>query len=240
MSDRLDARMRAFVVELLDDPPEAHQFPRPDMVVVQSDRSKRRETVTDTQTKKPDTSRPRQWRGPLVALGAFVVVVAVAGAGLVAVAMRDGSEPVAGSAAVTSAEAVTRTEVAISSEDGATALIGTTAEVVGGAAIGLPDSIEFGSDGTYRVVHGVTMDTGMYVTNGDSISFESDPTEEVLWVRKESAASNPQPAHTCEGFVGEYQVVFQGGNRVTLEAVWDECPTRVTIANGLELEIESG
>jgi hypothetical protein len=239
MSDRLDGRIRAFVVELLDDPPEAPPFPRPDMVVVKSDRSDRREPVTDTQTKKPDTSRPRRWRGPLVALGAFVVVVAVAGAGLVALAMRDGSEPVADDVAVTGTEAVTSTEVVISSEDGAAALVGTTAEVVGGAAIGLPDSIEFGPDGTYRVVHGVTLDTGVYVTDGDSISFESDPTEEVLWVRKSSAAINPQPAHTCEGFVGEYQVVFQGGNRVTLEAVWDECPTRITIANGLELELLS-
>lgn len=239
MSDRHDARIRAFVVELLNDPPEAPPFPRPDMVVVEADRSDRRELVTDTETRNQETRHPRWWRGPIVAAGAFGVVVAVAVVALVATALLDAPEAGTSSEEVAAADGEATEldvpELVINSEDGAATLRGTTGTVVDGIAISRPDAIEFGSDGTYRVIDGGNaVDTGVYTTDGDSISFESAPTDEVLWVRNDAVL---RVAHTCEGFVGEYRLIFQGGHQVGLEAVWDECPTRTAIANGLELEV---
>lgn len=79
MDDRLDSRIRALVVELVGDPPEAPPFPHSDVVVVRGDRLHRRRAMETTST----TTRQEKpwWKGPQVALGALaataVVVIAV-------------------------------------------------------------------------------------------------------------------------------------------------------------------
>lgn len=237
MSDRLDARIRAFVVEMLDDPPEAPPFPHPDMVVVNGDRSQRRGTVTETKTEDRAT-RSRQSRGLLVAVGAFVVVAVIGIAALLAATVFDDPQSEVAGEDGTSLEGTVSEESTVNPEEGAAALVGTTGTVVGGDAGTLPDSIEFAADGTFRVFdRGIAVDTGTYTTAGESINFESAPTEEVMWVNNDAFL---RVAHTCEGFIGEYHVAFSGGNLVTLEAMWDECPNRVTVANGLELELATG
>jgi hypothetical protein len=75
MTDRLDSRIRAFVVELVDDPPAAPPFPHSDVVVIRGDRSQRRRAMETTTTTKPRTP---WWRGPRVAWVAFLGTVAVA------------------------------------------------------------------------------------------------------------------------------------------------------------------
>ncbi len=96
MSDRLDSRIRAFVVELVDDPPEAPPFPHSDVVVIRGDRSHRRRAMETT----PTTTEPRTpwWRGPRVALAVTAAIVVVAVATFAIASLIDSDEPDVGAA----------------------------------------------------------------------------------------------------------------------------------------------
>lgn len=82
MSNPIDSRIRAFVVELLDDPPTVPPFPHPDMVVIKGDRSTRREHMTDTRI-RPSTATLRRSRGPLLGAAVFAVIVVIALGGII-------------------------------------------------------------------------------------------------------------------------------------------------------------
>ena len=218
MSDRFDARMSAFVVELLDDPPEAPPFPHPDMVVVKADRPDRREPMTDTQIRDRQTASQKRWKGPAIAVGALVAVLVLAGAALLASTLFDEPEPT------------------VSEPTGADALVGTTGVVVGGLAGTLPYSIEYAVDGTYLVSdNGETVDTGVYTTDGDVIAFDSAQTNELMWVWEPENLVGT--GTICEGVVGEYQVVFGAANSYTFDVVHDACSNRISVVNGLQLEL---
>ncbi len=88
MSDRLDSRIRAFVVELVDDPPQAPPFPHSEVVVIRGDRSHRRRAM-ETMSPKTEQRTP-WWRGPRVALG-VVATTAVVVLAVVAVVSLTGS-----------------------------------------------------------------------------------------------------------------------------------------------------
>ncbi len=88
MTDRLDSRIRAFVVELVDNPPEAPPFPHSDVVVIRGDRSHRRRAM-ETMSPKTEQRTP-WWRGPRVALG-VVSTTAVVVLAIVAVVSLTGS-----------------------------------------------------------------------------------------------------------------------------------------------------
>lgn len=200
--------------------------------------------MTGTQTKQRDGVKTRRWRGPAIAVGAFAVVLIAAVSVFVVASVFDDADS-AGSGVESSAPPVATTEAIVEAAvvpeeagpipDSADVLVGTTGKVVGGTALARPDQIELGEDGTYGVVDSrQVINSGKYEISGDVITFETDPTDELIWV------SNPvqvRMVHTCEGLVGEYNVVFQDATTYTLEVVWDECPPRVTIANGLQLEI---
>jgi hypothetical protein len=122
----------------------------------------------------------------------------------------------------------------INVEDGAAALIGQTWTVVDGRSFSRPTKIEIADDGTYRVFDaGRPVDTGVTTTNADVITFQSAPTDEVTWVQNDVFL---RVTDSCEGVVGEYQVVFATPSRVTLQVISDGCPPRVGVANGLQLE----
>ena len=91
MTERLDSRIRAFVVELVDDPPEAPPFPHSDVVVIRGDRSHRRRAMEST----PTTTQRRTpwWRGPRVALAVAAAIVVVAVATFAIASLIDSDEP---------------------------------------------------------------------------------------------------------------------------------------------------
>lgn len=91
MTDRLDSRIRAFVVELVDDPPAAPPFPPSDVVVSRGDRSHRRRAMETTST--GTEQRTPWWRGPRVAVGVVAATVAVIFAGFAILTMFDSDEP---------------------------------------------------------------------------------------------------------------------------------------------------
>jgi len=103
MTDRLDGRIRAFVVELVDDPLEAPPFPHSDVVVIRGDRSHRRRAMetapTTTEQRKP------WWRGPRVAFGVVAATAVVVLAGFAIVALVDSDEPFASADGLSVADA---------------------------------------------------------------------------------------------------------------------------------------
>ena len=249
MTDRSEDKVRAFVIELLNDPPQAPPFPDPSVVVIKGDRSTRRELMTDTRTREPGAPAKKRSRGPLVAVGAFAAVLVVAISAFVLTTVFDGdSEP----------------EVA--APVGPASLPGNAWSVTGGLAAQRPDRLEFDQDGIFRVVgsgleldqdgnfrvvgSSRTLDTGTYQIADDVISFvsvASDPIPGkqagVVWW--DQTCQGPEgtgggcmgPVHFCEGLVGDYRIVFDGLTRFTLGVVFDECIPRVTVANGLQLEL---
>lgn len=180
------------------------------------------ETTIQKRVVSNDTAR-RRWLIPSVA--ATIAIIAV----LVVVAIMSGGDD--------------EPDVAVVPDvNGAASLIGTTARVTGGLASPLPDRIVFGADGTYEVLRQtVAIDTGTYETDGDNISFVSDSPSPVwqydpLMGPLDVSGSIGQNL-SCEGAAGDYRVVPQGGPRLTLEVVWDECRSRIAVAKGLELEL---
>jgi hypothetical protein len=122
----------------------------------------------------------------------------------------------------------------INVEDGAAALIGRTWTVVDGRSFSRPTRIEFANDGSYQVFDaGRLVDSGVTTTNADVITFESAPTDEVTWVQNDVFL---RVTDSCEGVVGQYQVVLATPSRVALQVISDGCPPRVGVANGLQLE----
>lgn len=91
MTDRLDSRIRAFVVELVDDPPEAPPFPHSDVIVIRGDHSHRRRAMETTSTTTEQGTS--WWRGPRVALAVVAVTTVVVLAGFAVVALVDSDEP---------------------------------------------------------------------------------------------------------------------------------------------------
>lgn len=156
--------------------------------------------------------------GVLVAGVAFLVVL-IAGA-VVGSSMLDNEEPAA------------------PSREGAQALIGTTGEIIGGGqALSLPDAIRFAENGTYQVIQdGDTIDNGVYQTEGDLISFESDATHPV-WENTPCYYGCKGAGAMCDGYVGEYRVTAHEASMFTLDVVWDECNQRLVVANELLLEV---
>ena len=72
MSDRFEARLRSFAVELLADPPETPPFPHADVVVVVGDGVQEGLGMLDTKTRDDQVAAaPGRWLGPKVALAAF-------------------------------------------------------------------------------------------------------------------------------------------------------------------------
>jgi hypothetical protein len=185
-----------------------------------------KETTMSIDTAQPThetpADKPSGRRRNLRALigAAAVAVVFVVGAAI-AFSMIDDTEPVA------------------SSREGAEALIGATAVVSGGHALSVPDAIRFAEDGTFQVVQdGDTIDNGVYQTNGDLITFESEPTKPV-WENTPCTDSCIGEAlrKMCQEIVGVYRVTAQEPSMFTLDVVSDECMQRVVIANGLQLEV---
>lgn len=224
MNSRADARIRAFVVELLNDPPESPPFPDADMIVIKVDQWDLRKRMANPSITHHRTGHPGRRRGPIVAISAFVSVLLIFAGSIMVTSLLNRSAPDV--SARGGADAV----------NGAATLIGTTGRIIDVLAAGsLPETIEFGADGTYRVIDdGDVMDTGTYVTEGDLISFESAPTKAVVWVKNHP---NAYIHRACEGLVGEYRVTFQDTMLYTLDVVWDECMTRVAVANGLEIQL---
>lgn len=229
MSDRDDARLKTFAAELVADPPEPPQFPHPDVVFVGT-HTRRGEHVTDTKTNTP-SQKPTRSRGPIIALAAFVAVVVIGGGALlINAALDEGTEPATDSVA----ESSTSTTVAVFTD--ASEITGTTGEVVGGRAGSLPTAVEFHDDGTYGVKDnlGMPLDKGTYTAQGETVTFESDASDDVLWVSNDV---HLRIKANCEGMVGEYQAAFDAEGQMTLTVVWDECPTRVTAANGIVMRM---
>lgn len=228
MSDRTDVRMKAFVAELVTDPPEPPPFPRADVVVVGPRYSTKGDTVTDTKT--DTTPKQTKARGPLVAAATFAAIVLVGGAVLLTNTDSD-DEPVSAVPVVET----TVPETVIQIVDAA-AIVGTTGDVVDGLATARPAEVEFDVDGTYRVKEfGRTLDTGTYTAEGDTVTFESSPSDDVLWVSNTEMLRPPITG--CDDIVGEYTATFDTENLLTLTVVWDDCPPRIVVANGLVMRL---
>lgn len=177
---------------------------------------------------EPPKSPRRRWLVPVLA-GAGPVIIAI----VVGVALLSGdNEP-----DVTN-EAPVPTKVA-SGQEGAASLIGTHGKPTGGLVSSRPDLIHFNLDGTFQIeLDGDIIDSGTYVTEGDLISFVSQPSEPV-WQYNPCTGSGGdcnRGTHDCEDFAGEYRVVFEGTTRFTFEVVHDECPPRLAVASGLEMD----
>ena len=109
----------------------------------------------------------------------------------------------------------------------------------GGQSLSVPDAIRFAEDGTFQVVQdGDTIDNGVYQTNGDLITFKSEATKPV-WENTPCQGGCMSEAFRkmCREFVGVYRVTAQEPSMFTLDVVSDECTQRVSIANGLQLEV---
>jgi hypothetical protein len=122
-------------------------------------------------------------------------------------------------------------------------LTGVTVSITGGLASPLPGAIEFGDDGTFRVLdpQGVTLDDGIYRIADDVITFVSEAPAP-LWHRNPlMGAADPSASIrenlSCEGVGGDYRVVPGEANQLVLEVVWDECPSRLTVARGLQFRL---
>jgi hypothetical protein len=178
---------------------------------------------TDQPTHETPADRPSGRRRNLRALiGAVAVAVVFVVAAAIAFSMIDDTEPVA------------------SSREGAEALIGATAVVIGGGqALSVPDAIRFAEDGTFQVVQdGDTIDNGVYKTNEDLITFKSEAAKPVWENTPCQGGCMSEALHKmCREIVGVYRVTAQEPSMLTLDVVSDACPQRVSIANGLRLEV---
>lgn len=230
MRDALDSRIRAFVAELLVDPPLAPPFPH--AVVIEADLPEDRSIMSQQQMdqKPPSTSTRRS--ALRIAVAAFVVTVVVAGIAFVLtngegddVAANPGGESVAS----------TTLGLELDAQEGASVLVGRVGTVTGGQG-SIPDQIDFDNDGTFRVVDGFqTVHSGLYSVDGDVVTFDVRPEEDdVLWVRNDVQIRNVQH---CQEMPGSYTVVFGTESTVTLDVISDPCVTRITAANGLVLEL---
>lgn len=129
--------------------------------------------------------------------------------------------------------------------EGAASLIGISGRVTGGIASPLPDVIHFDEDGTFRVEsRGETIDNGTYQTEGDVISFISEPSVP-MWHHDPLMGPLDMSASVREGFPcndlgGDYRVVFEGAAQFTFQVVYDECRPRIAVANRLEMELLTG
>jgi len=52
--------------------------------------------------------------------------------------------------------------------------------------------------------------------------------------------ADPDIAPSCEGIAGQYRVVFDERARLTLRVVQDGCPTRISTANRLQMDLATG
>jgi hypothetical protein len=158
----------------------------------------------------------------LALIGAFALAAVFVVSAAIAFSMIDGTEPSA------------------SSREGAEPLIGATGVVIGhGQALSVPDAIRFAEDGTFQVVQdGDTIDNGVYETNGDLITFKSEATHPV-WENTpcQGGCISEALRVMCLEFVGVYRVIAHEPSMFTLDVVADECPQRLLIANGLQLEV---
>jgi len=128
-------------------------------------------------------------------------------------------------------------------QEAAASLIGTHGRVTGGLASSRPDLLHFNLDGTFQVeLDGDIIDSGTYKTEGDLISFVSQPSEPVWQYNPCMGPGGDciRGTHNCESFAGEYRVVFEGTTQFTFEVVHDECPPRIAVARGLEMELLTG
>ena len=171
----------------------------------------------------------RRWNGPLIAAAAFALVIVVGVAGLLITNRDGGTDPANRGTTV----APTTEAPSIDTTLGAAALIGRNWTVVDGIAFSRPTAIEFGGDGSYQVFDGLPVARGQATTDGDVLTFEAAPTDEVTWVQNDAFI---RVTDSCEGIVGQYRVVFTGAAQVTLEVISDGCRTRIGVANGLVLE----
>jgi hypothetical protein len=201
---------------------------RADIVLLDIARRMEMDTLERTQVEAVKPPRPR-WNGPLIAAAAFALVIVIGVAALLLTNQNDGTDP----ANPGTTEAPTTEVPAIETSQGAAALIGRNWTVVGGISFSRPNSIEFDADGNYRVFDGLQVAAGQSTTDGEVITFEAAPTDEVGWVRNEVFLRS---TNSCEGVVGQYRVVFTGTEQATLEVISDGCPPRVGVANGLVLE----
>jgi hypothetical protein len=137
----------------------------------------------------------------------------------------------------TAAVASTTTTTAAVELPTADALIGVRADVTGPFG-SRPDVVHFEADGTYRVVdESRTGDAGTYEIDGDTLSFESGPTDEVQWAFNDA---HIRVVDDCQGIVGQYTVVFQSPTTFKLEVISDACKPRLSGANNTEFEIAEG
>lgn len=190
-------------------------------------------------TKAKDEARidgvPRR-RGPTIAAATFAAIAVAVVAIAVILNAGDDSPPTATTVAETQPTATTIAdpEPVLDPSLGAAIVVGGRWNVPGDQPGSAPDTIEFDSDGTYRVTDSLGLvDTGVYTTDGETITFESDPTDEVQWVRNDAFLRSTDP---CEGVVGEYRVAFEEPGRIILRVISDGCPPRVSVANRLQLE----
>ncbi|MBT8203017.1 MAG: hypothetical protein HKN74_01620 [Acidimicrobiia bacterium] len=190
------------------------------------------------QTDHQNTTR-RRWLVPAL------VGAALFGVFVIAVVLSGGDEqPDVGSdgqSAVTNPEPPA---VTLQVENSAS-LAGATGKVTGGLASPLPTAIEFGDDGTFRVlVNAAVSDAGTYLAAGDTVTFTSDADVPAWQYDPEMGPADPSQSIfgnlSCAGLPGEYRVVPQGGALFHLEVVWDECRLRVAVANRLEMELTAG
>ena len=239
MSDQFETRIRSFVVELLDDPPTAPPFPRPGVVVIDG-RTTTGSTMTDTKTRPtPMKPAPSRRRGLGIAAAAFAAIV-VAIVATVALTNGDDAVPAVATTSTTVADATTTSEATTTTAADlptADALVGARADVTGPFG-SRPDVVHFEADGTYRVVDQFrTGDTGTYTIEGDVISFESGPTDEVQWAYNDA---HLRVVDDCQGVVGQYSVIFTSPTAFKLEVISDACKPRLSGANNTEFEISEG
>ena len=188
------------------------------------------EVPRETETGPPHQGRRRRLIPVLV--GATVVIAAI----VVAVVLLSGDDQ----PDVTNEAPVTTTVA--SRPEGAASLIGATGRITDGLASSRPDAIHFDEDGTFQVVQdGETIDHGSYQTEGDLITFISEPPEPV-WQIKDCPGDSCfiDVVYNCEGIAGQYQVIFQETASFTLEVVNDTCAPRTLVARGLQMELLTG
>lgn len=181
-----------------------------------------------TDTEQEATTQPSINKGLLAAAAAFAVIVIVGATAMVITATRDDNAPSSTPIATSTVPATT------AQLTDASAIAGTTGDIVDGPAT-RPTEIEFGDDGTYRVRQfGLTLDTGTYTADGTSVTFQSSPSNDVQWFTNDV---HLRTVTSCDDIVGEYEASFDSDNLLTLSVVWDECPPRAVVANGLVLRL---
>jgi len=181
---------------------------------------------------EPPNSPRRRWLVPALAGAATVIIATVVGV----VLLSGGDElDVVNEAPVST--------TVVRGQEAAASLIGTHGRVTGGLASSRPDLLHFNLDGTFQVeLDGDIIDSGTYKTEGDLISFVSQPSEPVWQYNPCMGPGGDciRGTHNCESFAGEYRVVFEGTTQFTFEVVHDECPPRIAVARGLEMELLTG